>query len=85
MQANKMRKRSITIFFNNLNFISMQKHLNYKNINKIRVLLTKLPYSKVTWWIKNLSPHSVTIDIALKEYLICYLDSISIIQFLISY
>lgn len=49
MQANKMTKKSIEIFFKNLNLAMMQKHLNYKNVNKIKALLIELLYSKVIW------------------------------------
>ena len=48
MQANKITKRSMTISFSNPTLAPMQKHLNYKNMGKIRALLTKLQYGKVT-------------------------------------
>lgn len=47
MQNNKIIKKSMKILFNNFNLISIQKYLSYKNINKIRALLTKLLYSKI--------------------------------------
>lgn len=48
IQASKMTKGSIEIFFRNPNLISMQKYLSYKNMNKIKVLLMELLYDKVT-------------------------------------
>ena len=47
MQTNKMTKKLMIILFTNLNLIFMQEYLSYKNVNKIRILLTKLPYNKV--------------------------------------
>lgn len=47
IEASKMTKGSMTIFFINLNLAPMQEHLNYKNMDKMRALLTELPYSKV--------------------------------------
>ena len=49
MQDSKMTKRSIGRFFNNPDLALMREHLNYKNMNEMRPLLTELPYSKVTW------------------------------------
>ncbi len=37
------------IFVLNLTLALMQKHLSFKNIDKIRALLIELPYDKVTW------------------------------------
>lgn len=48
IQVNKMIKKLIIIFFSNSTLVSMWKHLSYKNIDKIRALLTKLSYNKVT-------------------------------------
>ena len=36
------------IFFNNSNLALMQKHLSYKSVDEMKVLLTELPYDKVT-------------------------------------
>lgn len=49
MQASKMTKRSMTIFFTNSNLASMREYLSYKNVDKMRALLTELLYSKITW------------------------------------
>ncbi len=49
MQASKMTKRLMTMFFSNLTLAPMREYLSYKNVDKMRALLTKLPYSKVTW------------------------------------
>ncbi len=49
MQTSKMTKGSMTMFFSNLTLASMRNHLNYKNVNKMRALWTKLPYGKVIW------------------------------------
>lgn len=46
IQASKIPKKLISIFFNNLNS-PMQQHLSYKNINKMKLLLTKLIYGKI--------------------------------------
>lgn len=35
------------MFFNNSNLAFIQKHLNYKHMNKIKALLTELLYNKV--------------------------------------
>lgn len=49
MQASKMTKRSIIIFFINLNLVFMQEYLSYKNMNKMEALLIKLSYGKIIW------------------------------------
>lgn len=38
----------MNIFFNNFNLLLMQQYLSYKNIYKIRSLLIKLLYNKIT-------------------------------------
>lgn len=43
-----MTKKSIEILFNYFNLVPIWKHLNYKNIDKMKALLTKLLYNKVT-------------------------------------
>ena len=48
LQASKMSKESMDMFFSNLDLVPMWKRLNYKNVNKMQALLTKLPYGKVT-------------------------------------
>lgn len=85
MQASKMTKSSIKIFFNNLNLTLMEKYLSYKNLDKMRVLLTKLPYDKVTLWIKSQNICLVFANMVPKEYLMYYLDIILAIQFLLDY
>lgn len=47
MQANKMTKESIAIFFINSDLVSIPNYLSNKNIDNIRILLTKLLYGKV--------------------------------------
>ena len=49
IQDSKMTKRSMRMFFNNPNLASMREHLGYKNVDKMRALLTELSYDKVTW------------------------------------
>lgn len=49
MQAGKMSKKLIDMFFNNLDLIPIQQHLNQKNKNKMKALLMKLSYGKVIW------------------------------------
>ena len=49
MQTSKMLKESIGMFFNNPDLAPMQQHLSYKNMDKIKTLLTELPYGKITW------------------------------------
>ena len=67
MQASKMRKRLMTMFFSNPILILIWEHLSYKNIDKIKALLTKLLYGKVIWWTKSLSICLVIADVALKN------------------
>lgn len=85
MQVSKISKGSINIFFNNSDLASIQQYLSYKNIDKIRVLLTKLSYSKVTWQTKSISICSVITNMAPKEYFMYYLNIIPTICFLINY
>ncbi len=85
MQASKMTKGSMTMSFSNPTLSPMLEHLSYKNVDKMRALLIELPYDKVTWWTRSLSIHSVTADVAPKEYLMYYLDIIPAIRFLISH
>lgn len=37
------------MFFNNFDLAPIQKHLSYKNINEIKVLLMRLLYGKSIW------------------------------------
>lgn len=85
MQASKMIKRSMTMFFTNSDLALMWEHLNYKNVDKIRALLIELPYDKIIWWAKSLNIASVTADVVPKKYLIYNLDIIPAIQLLIGY
>ncbi len=64
------------MFFSNPTLASMREYLSNKNIDKMRVLLTELPYGKVTWWTMSLNICLVTTDMAPKEYLMYYLDII---------
>ena len=48
MQASKIIKKLMIIFFINPNLAFMKKCLSYKNINKMRILLIKLLYDKIT-------------------------------------
>lgn len=73
------------IFFNNFDLALIQKHLSYKNMDKMRALLTELPYSKVTWWTKNISIRLVIANVASKKYLMYYFDIIPAIYFSIGY
>lgn len=43
-----MIKESIKIFFNNIDLVFMQEYLSYKILNKMKTLLTKLLYKKVS-------------------------------------
>lgn len=85
MQASKMTKRSMRMFFHNPDLAPMRKHLSYKNVDEIRALLIELPYGKVICWTKSLSICSVIADVAPKEYLMYYLDIIPAIRFLIGH
>ncbi len=85
MQAGKMTKGSMTMFFSNSILAPMREHLNYKNMDEMKALLTKLPYGKVIWWTRSLNIRSVTADVAPKEYLMYYLDIIPAIRFLIGH
>ena len=38
----------MTLFFSNLTLAPIWEYLNYKNVDKMRILLTKLPNDKVT-------------------------------------
>lgn len=73
------------MFFNNFYLVFMQKHYMYKNINKKRAFLIELPYNKITEQTKKLNIRPVIANIALKKYLIYYLDIISAIRIKISY
>ena len=85
MQDSKMTKKSMRMFFNNLDLTLMQEHLSYKSVDEMRALLTELPYGKVIWWVKSISIRLVITNVAPKKYLIYYLDIILAIRFLISH
>ena len=85
MQTSKMSKGSMGMFFNNPDLAPMRQHLNYKNVDEMRALLTELPYGKVIWWTKSLSICSVIADVAPKEYLMYYLNIKPAICFLIGH
>ena len=85
MQDSKITKKSIRMFFNNPDLVPIQEHLSYKSVDEIRVLLTELPYDKVTWWTKSISIRLVIANVVPKKYLIYYLDIIPTIRFLISH
>ncbi len=85
MQASKMTKKSMTMFFSNPNLALMREHLSYKNVDEMRVLLIEFSYDKITWWTGSLSIRLVTADVASKEYLMYYLDIILAIRFLIGH
>lgn len=48
IQANKMMKESMIIFFSNPTLAPIREHLSYKNVDKMGAFLTELLYSKVT-------------------------------------
>ena len=48
MQDNKMMKGLMRIFFNNPGLVLMREYFSYKSVDKMRILLTELLYSKVT-------------------------------------
>lgn len=83
LQASKMLKGSMGIFFSDLDLVPIRERLSYKNVDEMQALLTELLYGKVTWWTKILSICSVIANVALKEYLMYYLDIIPAIRFLI--
>ncbi len=66
----------MTMFFSNSTLALMREHLSYKNADKMSTLLIEISYSKVTWWTRSLSIHSVIADVTPKKYLIYYLDII---------
>ena len=70
MQDSKITKRSMGMFFNNLDLPPIQEYLSYKSIDEMRALLTELPYSKVIWWTKSRSIYSAITNVASKKYLI---------------
>lgn len=47
--------------------------------------MTKLLYSKVTWWTSCLNIHSIIVDVVSEEYLIYYMDILLTILFLIGH
>ena len=49
MQVCKMTKRSMTMFFNYPTLAPMREYQNYKNMDKMRALLTELLYGKIIW------------------------------------
>ena len=48
MQVSKMTKKLITMFLSNPTLAPIWEHLSYKNVDKIKALLTELLYNKVT-------------------------------------
>lgn len=54
-------------------------------MHKIKTLLIKIPYNKVTWQIENLSSYLIIANAVTKNYHISYSDSIPAICFLIDY
>lgn len=48
LQASKILKESIDMFFYNPDLALMQEQLSYKNVVEMRALLIKLAYSKIT-------------------------------------
>lgn len=48
MQISKILKKSIDMFFNNLYLILIQQYLSYENVKKIKSLLIKPLYVKIT-------------------------------------
>lgn len=85
MQAGKISKKSIDMFFNNPNSTLMGEQLTYKNVDQMWALLTELPYNKVIWWTKSLSICSIITDVTPKKYLMYYFDIIFAIHFLIGH
>lgn len=85
MQVNKMIKRLMGIFFNNPDLAPMWKYLSYQNVNEMRTLLTELVYDQDILLIKSLNIYLLIANMALKEYLIYYLDIIPAIYFLINH
>lgn len=51
----------------NCNLVFMQEYLNYKNMDKMRVLLTKLLYSEIIWWTRSLSIYLIITDLVSKD------------------
>ena len=49
IQDSKMIKGLMEMFFNNPDLAPIWKYLSYKNMDKIRPLLTELLYGKITW------------------------------------
>lgn len=47
IQASKMSKKSMDIFFNNSDLALIQEYLSYKNGDKMGALLRKLSYGKI--------------------------------------
>lgn len=85
MQASKLLKRSRNIVFSNSNLALKKKQQSYKIVDELKALLTKIPYSEVTWQTKSLNIWSIITNITPKIYLIYYFDIIPTIQFLISH
>ena len=85
MQASKMTKRSMTMFFSNPTLAPIWEYLSFKNVAKMRALSIKLLYDKLTWWTRSLNICSIIANVAPKEYLMYYLDIVPAIQFLIGH
>ena len=49
MQASKMSKKAISMFFNNLDLALIYQHLSYKILDEITMLLIELPHDKIIW------------------------------------
>ena len=69
MQDSKIIKSSMGIFFNNPHLTPKQEHLSYKNVDEMKVLLTKLPYAKIIWWTKSVSIYLLIINMVSKNIL----------------
>ena len=73
------------IFFNNPDLAPIREHFSFKSVDEMRALLTDLLYAKITWWTKSISIRLVITDLALKKYLMYFLDIRLAICFLINY
>lgn len=66
MQASKKIKKLRQFFLNNLDLAFIWNYLNYKNVDKIRALLTELPYDTIFSKTKNINIRSIIANMALK-------------------
>ena len=57
------------MLFSHPDLAPMRQYLSYKNVDKMKILLTELPYSEETWWTKSLNIRLLIADVVSKNIL----------------